>query len=793
MVVNEEISLYQEVSKQVKLRKVWDLLKATPHGGQLPVVDAFDTDQTVNHYVIVLGRRAQPLTSKVMTPDGWCSIANLKVGTKVSTVSGDIQTIEELHPIVLDRVYEVTIGDRIIRCNEEHLFTVVDHHGRTRTLPVKYLKDFYVAGRKNSHKIGEMTTEYKFKVLNPAPIYKSTKKLPIDPYVLGLLLGDGCLKHTAVLGMQDVEAIQYTVDNLKYGNIIEARPGYYKVNLGKVLNIPLMELGLLDTNSHTKFIPDEFLNGSIHQRIELLRGLLDTDGHVAGTNQRNMKAEYTTVSKRLADGVEEIVKSLGGNVTRSTKMGSYIKDGIKIECSTVYRLFISLQEINPFKITRKAKLWVSRKAPLYNYITKIVDTGLIEEQRCISVSSPDQLYISDNYTVTHNSGKSFSTAMIVLRELLIPYSNTILLTPAYRNSDIMFKEVLKHVQTLGLPVKSMNKGQFQLELENGAKFTSVTQTNYESALGSRLSLLVVDETQSIPDIKSIYEEILGPMFLDYGVKSNGTLYARAVFLGTPRGVGTAFHGFFLKELINHNWKSFNSPSTCNPLLPRVYLEQQQEILPDHVYRQEFLAEWITKGSGVFFAFDPELNLYDPSDFGFTDDATYIEGLDFGFTDSTAKLLVYIDRSGNYYVHDAYQQAARPTKEHVKSFLDLEKRNRGTLEARYGDPSAAQMIMDLRTEYDYEVEKANNKVAAGLACINDLLAPQGYDKKPKLYINKNLTELLRQIKSVTYKENGKNTVDPFNKDPEGSHWDLLAAMRYAIYTHFRRQQAGIAIV
>lgn len=390
------------------------------------------------------------------------------------------------------------------------------------------------------------------------------------------------------------------------------------------------------------------------------------------------------------------------------------------------------------------------------------------------------------------SGKSASTSLIVLRELLIPNSNTILLSPSYKNSSIMFLEVLKHVQALKLPVKQLNKNQFTIELENGAKFTSVTQTNYESALGSRLSLLVVDETQSIPNIKDIYEEILGPMQLDFGTNENGTLYAKSVFLGTPRGVGTAFHALFLKELTHSNWKSYNNPSYCNPLLPKAFLDQQKEILPDHVYRQEIMAEWLSKGSGVFFAYDPDTNLYDPEELIFDITSTYIIGLDWGFGDSTAAILIYTDRSGCYYVHGTYQQAARPTKEHVKSFRGLEDSNHGQLEERFGDPSNPQMMLDLRTQYDYEVQKANNRVAPGIACINDLMAPQGMDKKPKLYINKNLGELIRQIRSVTYKD-AKNSVDPFEKDPEGTHWDLLAALRYAIYSHFRREQAGVVIV
>jgi hypothetical protein len=439
---------------------------------------------------------------------------------------------------------------------------------------------------------------------------------------------------------------------------------------------------------------------------------------------------------------------------------------------------ITYQELSP-KVKLK-KVWDLAKATPHGGQSPIID-----------VFDNNPLINMFVIVLGRRSGKSFSTAMIVLRELLIPYSNTILLSPSYKNSQIMFNETIKHIKTLGLPIASINKNQFSIELENGSKFTSVTSTNYESALGSRLSLLVVDETQSIPEIKSIFEEVLFPMFLDYGTKENGTLFAKAVFLGTPRGIGTAFHSLYLKELIQDNWKSFNSPSSCNPILPKVFLEQQRLILPDHVYRQELLAEWLSTGQGVFFAFNAENNLYDPEELKFSQEALQISGHDFGFSDSTAMLIIYVDRSGNYYIHDFYQQSARSTKEHVQAFKALEARNPGTLQDRFGDPSAAQTMLDLRSLYDYDVSKGNNRVAPGIACINDLMAVQGLDQKPKLFINKNLGELIRQIRSVSYKANTNGT-DPFNKDPEGTHWDLLAAMRYAIYTHYRREQAGIII-
>jgi hypothetical protein len=397
-------------------------------------------------------------------------------------------------------------------------------------------------------------------------------------------------------------------------------------------------------------------------------------------------------------------------------------------------------------------------------------------------------------TLGRRSGKSASTAVTALRELLIPYSNTILLTPSYRNSKILFDEVYKYILQLKLPVKSINKNQFIIELENGSKFGSFTESNIESSLGSRLSLLIVDESQSITGLTEMLNQHLFPMMLDYGVKDNGSLYAKAVFLGTPRGVGTEFHNLYLKEKVNQNWRSFNSPSTCNPLLPRKYIEDQKNILPDHVYRQEILAEWITTGSGVFFAFNEDYNLYDPKLLEFTDGSMYVIGLDFGYSDSTAALLVYVDNAGNYFVHDVYQKNMLPTAKHVENFRKLENKNRGKLKERYGDPSAAQLILDLRSDHDYDVQKATNKLDASIALLNELFAPQGMNKKPKLYINRELAELIRQIRLITYKDKvSKRSNDPFNKDPERTHWDLIAALRYAVYTDHRRGLAGIAIV
>jgi len=398
-------------------------------------------------------------------------------------------------------------------------------------------------------------------------------------------------------------------------------------------------------------------------------------------------------------------------------------------------------------------------------------------------------------TLGRRSGKSVQAGVIAIRELLIPFSNTILLAPTFRNAKIIFDEVYRLILHLKLPIKQLNKNNFTVVLENGAGFSALSESNVEAGLGSRCSLLIVDETQSIPTLTHIIESLIGPMLLDYGTRDSGILEANVVFLGTPRGVGTSFHELFLYELTRDNWKSFSSPSYCNPLLPKSYLDDQKDLLSDRAYRQEILAEWLTAGAGVFFAFDSAHNLYDPDKLKLKG-TSFITGHDFGTRDSTAMVYIYVNNQGDYFIHDTYMANSRTTFKHHQSFCALRDKDKVAIEeGSYGDPSAAQSMMDLRDTYDYDIQKGYNKIAPGIAILNELFEPQGLNRKPKLYVNKNLAELITQIQLITYRnETGPQatTGDPFGKHKE-HHFDLIHAMRYAIVTHYRQGQAAIAVL
>ncbi len=162
----------------------------------------------------------------------------------------------------------------------------------------------------------------------------------------------------------------------------------------------IIRLGLIDKLAIDKFIPKEYIyNSSVEERIELLRGLLDTDG----TNDKKAAA-YTTISKQLKDDIIELVRSLGGKATYYTRnrIGkTTLYNGKNIISNYIsYEIVINL-DINPFFISRKA----SKYNPSYKHLIGIKEINKIENDyvQCIEIDSKEGLYITDNYVVTHNS------------------------------------------------------------------------------------------------------------------------------------------------------------------------------------------------------------------------------------------------------------------------------------------------------------------------------------------------------------------------------------------------------
>lgn len=347
----------------------------------------------------------QPLDSLIYTPTGPTTMGKLNVGDKIVGSNGLPIVVEEIYPQGLQNVYEVIFSDGSkTQCGDEHLWSVNTALRRWQGLKprVMMLKEFkddlYTTSVAQS---GKRNNKWFIPVVEPVEFEE--RRLHIDPYVMGLLIGDGCfsVEHRLSFSTIDDEiAIAIMAECNRHGSEVAKASGCnYRINQNATLCKYLEIYGLVGKKSATKFIPESYKINSIKNRIAILQGLMDTDGSI----WNNGVVEYTTVSPKLAEDVKFLVQSLGGTVKTSIKQEpKYEYKGEILVGQPCYRLVISLN-INPFRLGRKMVQWAPRKK--YNPTRAIVAVNYIgkKECQCIKVSAPNHLYVTDEFIVTHNT------------------------------------------------------------------------------------------------------------------------------------------------------------------------------------------------------------------------------------------------------------------------------------------------------------------------------------------------------------------------------------------------------
>lgn len=248
------------------------------------------------------------------------------------------------------------------------------------------------------------------------PISHNIKPMMFSPYILGVLLGDGCITGTSILSFASVDQeIIERMDNelAEYGlkvsdtNKTKDRVSHNIIlkNSGdeNILKNKLEKLNLWGTNSSTKFIPKPFLYGSVEDRIALAQGLIDTDGYVDDRGHLT----YTTISPQLRDDVRQLFMSLGCKVTVYEKPGRYKNDdGEIVECQLAYNLYIQGEHLERFaSLPRKAdrcKAYNGGVSEPGRRVVSIEKSG-IKQSYCVSVSNPNGLFLLGDFIVTHNT------------------------------------------------------------------------------------------------------------------------------------------------------------------------------------------------------------------------------------------------------------------------------------------------------------------------------------------------------------------------------------------------------
>ena len=343
--------------------------------------------------------RAQPYDRQVLTPQGFRPIGSLQVGDLVIGSNGLPTPVLGVYPQGRKEVFRVQAQDGASTlCCGEHLWAVTTRGDRSGERRHRVVETREMVGRLRA------AHARRFELPRVSqPVELEPRPVPMDPYALGLLLGDGCLttSTTPSFTTGDPElalALGAALDGIELRHTVGHRGGVIVAN---PVTAVLRDLGLAGTRSGTKFVPEGYLHNSSEVRLAVLQGLLDTDGGPVTQRGRTCRVRYGTCSARLRDDVVFLVRSLGGVAYWRTRAAAFVLD-------------IRLPEgVEPFRLARKrAAYQVAGGGRPMRFVDSIEPAGEADTL-CIQVAAADSLYVTDDFLVTHNT---LNDSFIVLDE-----------------------------------------------------------------------------------------------------------------------------------------------------------------------------------------------------------------------------------------------------------------------------------------------------------------------------------------------------------------------------------------
>jgi replicative DNA helicase len=380
--------------------------------------------------IIVAGRpsmgKAQPLDARVRTLGGWKRMGELEVGDALASVDGQPSIVTGIFPQGVKQVYRITFSDgRSAECCAEHLWRIHSRHwDAARVLETRELMRLLQTKRHQK----------RLWIERASGDFGHRDPLPIDPWVLGALLGDGNLSGTG--------SVRFSTASPEILTLMEERMGegmmvnhakYYDYRLirqdrGRVpglmgaqpnpLRVGLDALQLSGLTSDQKFIPKLYMEACRLARLDLLRGLLDTGGWV----EQWGSVRFSTSSAQLAKDVTALARSLGGWCSVSNKQ-PYFRNiaGMRLPGLPAYVCHISHPDPQSLfllseKQARAPAMW--RRQKRLNILT--IEPTRQTPCQCISVSHPGRLYITDQDVVTHNTALAINIAENVALDSKLP-------------------------------------------------------------------------------------------------------------------------------------------------------------------------------------------------------------------------------------------------------------------------------------------------------------------------------------------------------------------------------------
>jgi len=371
--------------------------------------------------------RAQPIYGSVITPTGFRAIGSLVIGDLVIGSDGSPTTVLGVYPQGKKPVFRVSTQDGASTlCCAEHLWAVQTAEDRRRGKPLRVLE--------TREMIGQLRAAHRHRFELPVvsrPVEFETRSVPMDPYALGLLLGDGWITATTTPSFTTADpelavALESALPGVELRRKSELDYVLRRIGSGgrsggitNPATAILRGLGLADARSGTKFVPAAYLFNSPAVRLATLQGLLDTDGGPVTQVERSCRVQYSTTSEQLKDDVVFLVRSLGGVAYWRKRLAAGRKPGRARGRDVGYRSDAYIVDIRlpdyvaPFRLTRKLDSYNLTGGGRPMRFIHTIEAAGEQETVCIRVAAADSLYLTEDFLVTHNT---LNEAFIILDE-----------------------------------------------------------------------------------------------------------------------------------------------------------------------------------------------------------------------------------------------------------------------------------------------------------------------------------------------------------------------------------------
>lgn len=513
------------------------------------------------------GGKALDLDTPIPVPSGWKKLRDICVGDKVFDEHGLPCTVTAVFDRMPEKAYRLHFSDGTsLDACDEHQWVTWTHAERKAFLrhdksPARGLpEDWAAVPSRTTQQIVDTLTfgkrgDNNHCIPTTGPLQLAEAKLPIDPYLLGVWLGDGTSRNGDITTM-DLEVVAAFTDagfSLRSKNVKGRATTYSVAVLPSSKGLPrgssrsewnqsLRDAGLIQN----KHVPNVYLRASAAQRLALLQGLMDSDGHAASDK---LRVEFCNTNKRLIDAVVELARSLG---EKPTVAAGRAKVNGK-DCGDKWR--VTWRAKNPcFRIFRKlCRISLPRTQASRHTHRMIVGAEVIPvvPMRCLTVDSPNHMYLAGEGMIpTHNS---VVLMMLLLRHVLMygDRAYPLFVRESYEAIKQFEEEFELMVDYVYGRSASHNKTDHTFYFPNGAKIQLgqiAEQKDYIKYQGKSYTMLIVDEFGAIVNTKWV-------MMLTSNLRGAIGIPIRIVWAANPGG---AQHGFLHHSFIAPSvaWKPY---------------------------------------------------------------------------------------------------------------------------------------------------------------------------------------------------------------------------------------------